>query len=78
MLLCFSKQVSFDYSGRIEFLDDPRQATVDILKNICEVIDNYKLRSENLTIVVVYITRTLTLENITRCSNYWEINFFIW
>ncbi len=70
MFLCFSKQVSFDYSGLIEFLDDPRQATVDILKNICEVIDNYKLRFENLTIVVVQITRTLTLENITRCSNY--------
>jgi hypothetical protein len=70
MFLFFSKQVSFDYSDRIEFLDDPRQATVDILKNICEVIDNYKLRFENLTLVVVQITRTLTLENSTRCSNY--------
>ncbi|CAF4853067.1 unnamed protein product [Rotaria sp. Silwood1] len=35
--------------GLIEFISDPNEAAVDIFKNICKIIDDYKLKFENLT-----------------------------
>lgn len=43
------KQVLFDYSGLIEFINDPDESAIDIFNNICKIIDDYKLQLENLT-----------------------------
>jgi hypothetical protein len=47
---CFmSKQVLLDYLGIIEFINDPKESANDIFKNICKVMDDYKLKLENLS-----------------------------
>ncbi|CAF5137609.1 unnamed protein product, partial [Rotaria sp. Silwood1] len=35
--------------GLMEFISDPNEAAVDIFKNICKIIDDYKIKFENLT-----------------------------
>lgn len=41
--------VLFDYLGLIEFINDPNEAAIDIFKNICKILDDYKLKLEDLT-----------------------------
>ena len=47
-MLCLNK-FFFNYLGLIEFINDPNEAANDIFKNICTIIDDYKLKFENLT-----------------------------
>lgn len=43
------KYLTFIFLGLIEIINDPHECALDIFNNICKVIDDYKLKIENLT-----------------------------
>ena len=47
-LMLYLNKFHFDSEGLIEFINDPRESAIDIFKNICKIIDDNKLRIENL------------------------------